>query len=315
MDTTANALGQAGGFEALPPGLSPDQITDDVLRAHGLPRRPPPGAHPALLRQWNRIMARPTRFIRADVEADPVMTARHRPRTDFEPLGWGGVIRQAVPGTDYAYPATMVYAEWVVPEVLPVAPDGPDITVGFWIGLDGYEGEGQQVLQAGVAATVSPGWFSTSVDYWAWTEWYTGEYQAPAVKVPNFSVAAGDTVSFLVTAEGPGSGTAYMHNSRTGLATSVWISAPADIVAPGRTAEWAVEGVSRYLPLFTPVTFSNCWGASLIEGASEYFTLAPGWVNQEIDGVLPGGKVRVLTHTTVVTPTTAQVAEISLDWF
>lgn len=152
------------------------------------------------------------------------MTARHGRRDDFTPAGWGGVIRQAFPQTDYSHAATMVYAEWVVPEVLAAAPDGPDLTIGFWIGLDGFEGEGQQVLPAGVAATVSPGWFSSSVEYWAWTEWYTGEYMSPAVKVTNFPVAAGDAVSFLVIAEGPGSGTAFMRNSRTGLATSEYFT-------------------------------------------------------------------------------------------
>lgn len=314
MTTTAGTMTHVGGFEPLPPDLRGEKLTDEVLRAHGLPRRPPPDVHPQLQRRWNRIMSRPTRFIQAEVEPDPVMAARRSPRDDFQPLGWGGIIRQATPNTDYAHPATMVYAEWVVPEVVPVAPDGPDLTAGFWIGLDGYEGEGAQVLQAGIAATVSPGWFSTSVEYWAWTEWYTGEYQAPAAKVRNFPVAAGDTVSFLVAAEGPGSGTAYMHNSRTGIATSVWIQAPSDIVTAGLSTEWVVEGVSEYLPIFTPVTFSKCWGASLIEGASEYFTLVPGWVNQEIDGILPGGRVRPLTQSTVLDATTAQVAEIGLDW-
>jgi Peptidase A4 family len=275
MSTTARMISHVGGFEPLPPGLRGEQLTDDVLRAHGLPRRPPPDAHPQLRRQWNRIMSRPTRFIQAEVEPDPVMTGRRRRRPDFGPQGWGAIIRHLEPHTDYSYPARMVYAEWVVPGVIGVAPDGPDLTVGFWIGLDGYEGEGAQVLQAGIAATVSPGWFSTSVEYSAWTEWYTGEYQAPSCTVRNFPVAAGDTVSFLVASEGPGSGTAYMHNSRTGLATSVWIKAPSDIVPAGLTAEWAVEGISEYLPVFEPVTFTNCWGGSLAEGGSEFFTLVP----------------------------------------
>jgi hypothetical protein len=315
MTTTARTISHAGGFEPLPPGLRGDQLTDDVLRAHGLPRRPPSDAHPQLRRQWNRIMSRPARFVRAEVEADPVMTGRRSRRPEFQPQGWGGIARQQESRTDYAYPATMVYAEWVVPEVFALAPDGPDLTVGFWIGMDGYQAEGAQVLQAGIAATVSPGWFSTSVEYWAWTEWYTGEYQTPAVRVSNFPVTAGDTVSFLVVAEGPGSGTAYLHNSRTGLATSVWIQVPSDVIPTGQTTEWAVEGISEYLPVFEPVTFSNCWGASLVEGASEYFTLAPGGLTEEIYAMLPGGQVRLLTHSTVVTPTTAQVTEIALDWF
>jgi Peptidase A4 family len=313
MTTTAGTMSHAGGFPPLPPGLIGEELTDDVLRAHGLPRRPPPDAHPQLRRQWNRIMSRPTRLIQAEVEPDPVMTSRHRRRPEFQPQGWGAVVRQQERHTDYAYPATMVYAEWAVPEVVGIAPDGPDLTVGFWIGLDGYEGDGAQVLQAGIAATVKPGWFSTSVEYWAWTEWYTGEYQTPAVQVSNFPVTAGDTVSFLVASEGPGSGTAYLHNSRTGLATSVWIQVPSDVVPTGQTTEWAVEGISEYLPVFEPVTFGNCWGGSLIEGASEYFTLVPGYVTQEIEATLYGAS-RELTRTAVIDATTAQVTEIALDW-
>ncbi len=226
----ASGISHAGGFEPLPAGLDPRTITDDLLRAHGLPRRPDPVLEPQLLRQWNRIMARPTHLVRAELEVDPVMTARHGHRADPGQI-WGGVVREMTPGTDYAHPATMIFAEWVVPEVLSVAPEGPDLTVAFWIGLDGYQGEGAQVLQAGVAATVSPGWFSSSVEYWAWTEWYTGEYMTPAVRVTNFQVAPGDNVSFLVTVAGPASGLAFMRNSRTGIGTSAWIQAPQGVVS------------------------------------------------------------------------------------
>jgi hypothetical protein len=189
------------------------------------PRRPDPVLEPQLLRQWNRIMARPTRMVRAELEVDPVMAARHGHRADPGQI-WGGVVREMTPGTDYAHPATMIFAEWVVPEVLSVAPEGPDLTVALWIGLDGYQGEGGQILQAGVAATVSPGWFSSSVEYWAWTEWFTGEYKTPPVRVMNFQVAPGDNVSFLVTVAGPGSGLAFMRNGRTGIGTSAWSGFP-----------------------------------------------------------------------------------------
>jgi hypothetical protein len=314
--TTTGALSHAGSFDPLPDGLDPGTVTDEVLREHGLPRRPDPDLQPQLLRQWNRIMARPTRLIRAELEVDPVMAARHDRQDDFTPMGWGGVVREVKPGTDYNKPATMIFAEWVVPEVAAVAPEGPDLTVAFWIGLDGYLGEGAQVLQAGVAATVSPGWLSSSVQYWAWTEWFTAEYMSPAVKVRNFPVAPGDTVSFLVTVEGPGSGLAFMRNSRTGIGTSAWMQAPGDVVSAGMTAEWVVEGTSDYLPFFEPVTFTNCWAGSFIEGASEYFSLEPGGLTPQIVGVPPGSTLgKQVTRTTIVSPTVAEVTEIALDWF
>ena len=50
-----------------------------------------------------------------------------------------------------------------------------DLTVGFWVGLDGEEtGE---LLQAGVAAIVEPGYLWSDVEWFAWTEWFTGEFE------------------------------------------------------------------------------------------------------------------------------------------
>jgi Peptidase A4 family len=307
-------LRHVSAFDPLPPGLDPRTVDDDLLRKHGLPRRPNPDLEPQALRQWNRIMARPTRVVRAELEVDAVMSARHDHRAAPGQI-WGGVVREACPGTDYTQPATMIFAEWVVPEVSAVAPEGPDLTVAFWIGLDGYQGEAGQVLQAGVAATVSPGWWSSSVSYWAWIEWYTGEYMSPPVKVTNFAVAPGDTVSFLVTTEGQSSGAAFMRNNRTGIGTSVGIEASPGIVSAGQTAEWVMEEASDFLPYFGQVTFTNCWAGSFIEGASEYFRLEPGGLTAEIVGIPPGQTLgKVLTKTTIVSPTVAVVDEIAVDW-
>ena len=52
-------------------------------------------------------------------------------------------------------------------------------------------------------------------------------------KVSNFPVQPGDTVSILVWADGPGNGTAFLRNSRTGMGTSVGINLPFDINSPG----------------------------------------------------------------------------------
>lgn len=111
-------------FDALPAGLDPSTINNEVLRKHGLPPRPHPELPPQLLEQWTRIMAQPTRFIRAELAIDDVIPARSgRPEglggmapvgpADSAPsapipLGLAGVVRQAAPTTDYSYPATMV---------------------------------------------------------------------------------------------------------------------------------------------------------------------------------------------------------------
>jgi Peptidase A4 family len=321
QSSASAGISHARALPALPADIDPRTINDDVLREHGLPCRPDPQLQPHLFRQWNRIMARPTRFIQADLAIDNVMNQRHQRREAFDPTGWGGVVKEqdvyGAYGTQYTKPATMVFGEWVVPEVFSVAPEGSDLTIGFWVGLDGYNGAGGDLLQAGVAATVKPGWWSSSVEYWAWAEWYTGQYQSPPVKVQNFPVRPGDTMSVLVTANGPGSGTAFMRNGRTGLGTSVAICQPKNIVSVGGTIEWVVEATDQYIPLFEPVTFTNCWGASLIEGASEFFSLLPGRIDTpSIQGWLLGNTSNWgdLTATNVISPSVAQVSEVATDW-
>jgi Peptidase A4 family len=312
---TADAISHVRAYPPLPADMAPSAINDDVLREHGLPGRPDARTQPQLLRQWNRIMARPTRFIQADLAIDHVMTERHLARDPLNPDNWGGVVRAESSGSDYPYPAKMVFGEWVVPEVSAVSPDGASLEVGFWVGLDGYKGEGSQTLKAGVTATVEQGWFSSSVRYRLFTEWYTQKYKSPPVSVQNFSIAPGDTVSVLVTANGPGSGTAFFRNSRSGLGTSVAISQPQDIVSAGLTTEWIVEELAEDLPWFAPVTFTNCWGASFIEGAYEYFSLTPGAITPSIQGPLWGfGDVTDLTVTEILSPTVAKVKEVAVDW-
>jgi hypothetical protein len=99
-----------------------------------------------------------------------------------------------------------VFAEWVVPQMLPWDPAPSEaITVGFWVGLDGFTNG--QVLQPGIAATLTPDFWLVrdlaSVRWWAWTEWYTTQYKDPAVEVTNFPLETGNTVSFLVCAPEP----------------------------------------------------------------------------------------------------------------
>ena len=73
-------------FDPLPAGLDPSTINNEVLRKHGLPPRPHPDLQPQLLEQWNRIMAQPTRFIRAELAIDDVIAAR-----SGRPEGLGGM--------------------------------------------------------------------------------------------------------------------------------------------------------------------------------------------------------------------------------
>jgi hypothetical protein len=49
-----------------------------------------------------------------------------------------------------------------------------------------------------------------------WTEWYTTQYQDPAVQITNFPIAPGDVITFLVSASQPNLGHVSVMNYRTG---------------------------------------------------------------------------------------------------
>jgi hypothetical protein len=292
----------ARAFDPLPEGLDPRTITNELLSQHGFPPRPDPGGEPELLRAWNRVMAQPTEFVRAELADGPAMAARRLSADASASVGWAGVARQQTPLTDYAYPANFVFAEIQLPVVLswenaswPFGPGGPDDEIiAFWVGLAGLWGGANQVLRAGIAVTDST---------WAWVESYDDLSGISVQKVSNFSVKPGDTVSIWVFAEGAGAGLAFMGNSRTGMATNVGIELPSDITLPGVTTIWAVEpGQNCPLPQGY-VTFTNCWGGSWgADVSGEYFTLQPGGNIMSFSAPVAG-----TTSTTILSPNSFEV--------
>src|SRR5205085_3077055 len=147
-------------------------------------------------------------------------------------------------------------------------------TVGLWLGIDGYGNN--QVLQAGIAGTVT----GTSADYWVWTEWYTSQYQDPAVRVTNFSIKPGDLISYIVCAAQQDYGLIFILNSTTNQSTSIGIDARPGILSQGATVEWIVEGVSADLPNFFAWTFSN----AIAGERGNIFDLRPHGITTEITG-------------------------------
>ncbi len=143
-------------FEPPPDGFQPHTANAALLRRHGFPRRPDPEQEPRLAQLWHRALSRPTRFTRAELAIDPVMSQRnplHRAaaangQDDFRPGGWGGVVVETASlGLSPAEPAKTGFGQWAVPGIWPASdPSGP-ITAGFWVGLDGFTNG--QVLQAG----------------------------------------------------------------------------------------------------------------------------------------------------------------------
>jgi hypothetical protein len=160
---------------------------------------------------------------------------------------------------DFNEPATWVFAQWVVPAVYEIDPAGYDsLTVAFWVGIDGFASLGDQVLQAGIAAVVEPGLLWTDVKWYAWTEWYTMAHKDPPVRLSNFPLRPGDTISVLVCAPTPDTGQASFVNTTRGDATTVHITTPSGFTSAGKSVEWVVEQASSQLPAFSPIIFTQC---------------------------------------------------------
>jgi len=312
-----------------PPPIHFDPHTasqEDLLR-HGFPQRPDPERHPQLARIWKRAFARPIRFDEAELVVDRVMSARDPLLTvadDFAESRWAGVVKMmsTAKGSDFTQPATMVFAQWQLPDVLAVSPN-ETLAVAFWVGLDGFVGLGEpaskQVLQAGVAAQVNPPsqwfpWDSGGVSWWAWTEWYDEVNQQSAVAIKNFPVRPGDLITAVVCAPQPDFGFVSMLNVSRGIGRSVGFPAPSGITAQGRSAEWIVEvpADSPHVPAFYPVTYSDCTAGSLQHGA---FNLADGVL---LDIGVPAGfgvPAKPFVKASIASPTIAVVEELALDWF
>jgi hypothetical protein len=281
--------------------LDPREASAQLLQAHGLPRRPDPDAEPHLARIWERAFTRPITTVRAELSVDERMRRNplHRHATEFDDfLGWGGaIVNTPTPATD---PAVMVYGEWVIPTVIGLNPTGHDMLVGFWVGLDGWEAVGAQVLQAGIAAYVSDG----DVEWYAWTEWFTGEFQDPPVKVDNFPISPGDTITVLVWATAPDFGHIVISNMASGRVCTIGITARPGITSAGASTEWVIEAPRAALPYFYSFRFTSCAGAT----EHTFFDLDRAFVSN-LTGADTGASTlrHQLTESWIETPTQAVV--------
>lgn len=242
-------------FAIPPPGFDPRRASARELVRYGFPARPTLKAHHDLTALWDKAFSRPIKPVKAEVEIDRVLLQRRRARQvhdgRFAPAKWGGIValRSAFRFVR-PEPINMVYGEWGVPAMEPDF-DNPTtpMTVGFWVGIDGYVNN--QVLQAGTAATVT----GDKIDYWAWFEWYP----APPVRITNFPIDKGDLVTVLVCAPQSNQGYASMLNRTTGVTTNIGFSPPPGVSSSqGTSAEWVVEGISSDLPNFVAAGFHNC---------------------------------------------------------
>jgi hypothetical protein len=282
-------------YDSPPAGFDPGTAPQEVLRRYGLPRRPDPEKEPKLAALWKEVFDRPTTYITAQLELEPVSSGP-RPAAPGAPIAgsWGGAqVPARSPSTD---PMNMVFAQWVVPTVSPLNQTGEGLYIVFWVGLFG----GDNLMQAGVRAKVPSG-YSDTVEWDAWTEWYSMKYQDAPKPVTNLPIAPGDTVCFLVCAPQPNVGYVSISNLSQGFHTSVTVvPSHADLVLTSPTAVWAVETTGNELPFYYSVEFNNC----VCSSQQELYELTPSGVLQNVTSIQAGHPYDYpITHAYIDSPT------------
>ncbi len=303
-------------FGATPEGFDPARATARQLKRYGFPDRPDSRKQPELARLWKRVFSRRMTAITPELRAVPGFSSRKpkRGKPRFFDDRWAGAV---VDNGSLKHPDETIewaFGQFVVPRVAEFDPVGDDMTVGFWVGIDGAGDK--QVLQAGVRADVSQGFFSGGVDYSAFIEWidepHMNEPQDAAITVDNFPVRPGDWISVLVCAPFPDVGHLVLMNLSWGSMFTINLKADKGITVNGSSAEWIVEppGFSA-LPFFCELAFMECWGGTqshLFNLATATTREARGFPPPTIDA--PG---RALTASSVACPTVAAVRWLHFD--
>ena len=236
-------------FAAPPEAFNALQADDATLAKHGLPIRPV--GHPERLKQWEQSMARPMHFIEPTFKR--MDKNRHVPRqrrvTDATESSdnWSGVVAFAPAGSSFE----SVAGQWNVPQPNPSSPDGTSYS-SFWIGIDG-DGS-SDVFQAGVECEAS----TSGRTIYPWWEWFPEN----EVQISNFPVSAGHVLHCVLNVISNTSGSVFLHNLNTGVATAFQITAPSGTALTGNSAEWigerpSIDNKITNLADFGEVDFSN----------------------------------------------------------
>jgi Peptidase A4 family len=230
----------------------------DELALYGIPSRPDPVSAPTDFAMWTTAFKKGFKLIKPELQVSPL---RHGPVQGLNmgnstSLNWAGAVI-----TNYApLSAVSVAAQWQIAWVWPGSSGFPEI-LSTWVGMDGFENT--DVLQAG-SDQIFDGPTETAT---LWFEWYPNA----SVDITNMPVGPGDTITCVVTATGPGSGTAlFSVNGVTGSSISFGIPGGAEFF--GSSAEFIAErptmgGNFVSLPAYSEVVLSMI-SATLSDGST-----------------------------------------------
>jgi hypothetical protein len=243
-------------FKSPPEQFDPLEASDRELVLYGYPARPDREDQPDLYRRWAWIVTRPATVIEPQFA---VTNQGHAPGHKYGlPAGNGWAASIAWAPKDDAF--SFVSGQWNVPNI--AAPKPGNCICSAWVGIDGANDdplgrESTDILQAGtthMGIAFGPAILHAS---YAWFEWYP----ADPVTIPNFPVAAGDTMHCLICVYSPTEAFIFLLNLTSQVRTSFVKIAPKKVELTGNSAEWVVEcpvSSNMNLARYGDVYFDNC---------------------------------------------------------
>lgn len=75
----SDVLSRMRSYDPPPIGFDPRTASEDLLRHHGLPRRPDPNKEPDLAKIWELAFSRPLTFIKAELAINPAIKTSVKP--------------------------------------------------------------------------------------------------------------------------------------------------------------------------------------------------------------------------------------------
>jgi hypothetical protein len=230
-------------YASPPSGFDPLTASDDRLAAYGFPPRPDKNAEGPYA-AWEKAMKASKHRV---VPVLKVTNRYHGPNIAVGKVedasatssNWSGMV-DTTSVTSYG-PSSIVDigSEFVVP----VAAQANGVCTGgwdyssSWVGIDGWNANAPDVLQAGTESDAYCSGGVTNANYDAWFEWFP----YPETVISGFSVPPGTDMWVRVWSTTATAGHAYLLNYNTNTAVTIAFSAPPGTNLIGNSAEWIVE--------------------------------------------------------------------------
>lgn len=276
-------------YASPPSGFDPLTASDDQLAAYGFPPRPDKNASGPYA-SWEKAMKASKHRVIPVLQVTsryhgPNIAAGKVENSSATSYNWSGMV-DTTSATSYGSSSIIqIGSEFVVPVAVQahgVCTGGWDYS-SSWVGIDGWNPNAPDVLQAGIDSDAYCSGGVTTANYDAWFEWFP--YTETVIS--GFPVSPGTDMWVTVWSTTATAGHAYLVNLNTNTAVTIAFSAPPGTNLIGNSAEWIVErpglvgGGLATLTNYTSDYFSGSWAYAADCGAygfcgSYYNPLTPG---------------------------------------